>query len=306
LLGLFAAPPAAAQSAADKATARQLMIDGRDLRAAGDAQGALKKFKAADEIMHVPTTGLDLAKTHVLLNQLLEAQEALLAVRRYELKPKDPDAYRAAQAEAAQLEETIAPKIPSLVINVSGPPESAELVVTVDGEAVPRAVLSQPRKINPGKHAVLARAAGHEAAERAVEVKEGETKYVQIALTPAGGAAPAQDPWTKGPAAATGPDTAKGGVPAWAWIAGGVGVVGTGLAIGFGVDLAGVKSDIATQCPNGACPSDAVKSDLTSHYNRSLTLTVLFAAVGAKKVPSTAVLPWVGPGTGGALVTGRF
>src|SRR4051812_23193868 len=72
--------PALAQSSADKAAARQFVIDGREKRDKGDYQGALQNFKAAHDIMHVPTTGLDLAKTQVLLNHLLEGQEALLSV----------------------------------------------------------------------------------------------------------------------------------------------------------------------------------------------------------------------------------
>ncbi|MBB1180651.1 hypothetical protein DSM05_16030, partial [Pseudomonas sp. FW305-3-2-15-E-TSA4] len=48
----FAADP----TAADRETARTLMASGRTKRDAGDLNGALKDFAAADSLMGVPTT----------------------------------------------------------------------------------------------------------------------------------------------------------------------------------------------------------------------------------------------------------
>src|SRR5271157_3775010 len=59
---MLAASGASAQvSAADRETARSMMQEGRDLRDKGDLKGALQRFKAADDIMHVPTTSLEVA-----------------------------------------------------------------------------------------------------------------------------------------------------------------------------------------------------------------------------------------------------
>ena len=58
-------------SAADRQTARTLLIKGRNKLKAGDAEGALADFRAAHAIMHVPPTGLDLARAQVALGQLV-------------------------------------------------------------------------------------------------------------------------------------------------------------------------------------------------------------------------------------------
>src|SRR5271169_6333782 len=69
-------------SAADRETARTLMQQGRELRAKGDLKEALKRFQAADEIMHVPSTGLEVAKSQVAIGELVEARDTIAAIRR--------------------------------------------------------------------------------------------------------------------------------------------------------------------------------------------------------------------------------
>lgn len=325
----FVPRPALAQSSADKTAARQLVIEGREKRDKGDYQGALQNLKAAHDIMHVPTTGLDLAKIQVLLNHLLEGQEALLSVKRYELKPGDPPAFANAQAEGAALEQEIGPRIPSLMVNVGGPSESAELRVRVDGDLVPRAALPLPRKVNPGKHEVTVESPGYEAARQSIDVGERESKVIQIMLARSSGVTLIPQPLQPKEQIApqrngtTGRKTAP-----WAWIAGGVGVASAGASIGLGVDFSSVRNQTsqfaASVCPADKCPNTPENAmqmnDLKAHWNRSLTLTIVFAVVGATGIgvgaygirtsatvqQEMAVLPWLLPGSGGAVVAGRF
>src|SRR5262245_1107365 len=77
-----AAALAAEPSAADRETARTLVIDGRKKFGAGDYEGARKAFQAAHEIMGVPTTALDLAKALEKLGKLVEARTVALEVAR--------------------------------------------------------------------------------------------------------------------------------------------------------------------------------------------------------------------------------
>ena len=80
---LLAAPGASAQvSAADRETARSAMQEGRDLRDKGDLKGALQRFKTADDIMHVPTTSLEVARAQVALGLLIEALDTIAAIRK--------------------------------------------------------------------------------------------------------------------------------------------------------------------------------------------------------------------------------
>ena len=64
-------------TAADRETARTLMDQGNVLKDKGNLEEALKRFKAADEIMHVPTTAVPVAKLQVALGLLVEARDTL-------------------------------------------------------------------------------------------------------------------------------------------------------------------------------------------------------------------------------------
>jgi hypothetical protein len=146
--------PAFAQSAADYATARDLFLEGRNLRDAGKLQDALDKFKAANALVSTPITAIELGRTHELLNQYIEAREAYLSVARLKVDPQESDRARDARKEAPELAEKLRPKVPSLLIKIEAPP-TVTARATVDGSPVPSEALSQPRKLNPGKHAIV-------------------------------------------------------------------------------------------------------------------------------------------------------
>ena len=63
---------------ADLAQARELRNQGRELRAAGDLRGALAKFKAAHAVGQTAVTGIELARTHAALGEIVEAREVCL------------------------------------------------------------------------------------------------------------------------------------------------------------------------------------------------------------------------------------
>src|ERR1700722_14015621 len=87
---LLATTTASAEpTAADRATARTLMQQGRDLRDKGDLKEALKRFQGADDAVHAPSTALELARTQVALSLLVEARDTLAAIRRLPVKPND-------------------------------------------------------------------------------------------------------------------------------------------------------------------------------------------------------------------------
>jgi hypothetical protein len=333
LVALVAGTPrlAAAQepSAADKETARSLLIDGRAKRDAKDYPGALKSLKAAHAIMHVPTTGLDYAQVLEMTGQFVEARSVALEVTRIPAKDNESDAFRDARAAAAALADKLEPRIPSVVINVKGAPNGVEPQVTLDGAAVNVAALGLPRKVNPGTHVLVVAAPGFVRAEKRFILPEGGAPFpVEVALVPEAKAVVVPvTPQGKPP------------IPTWAWVAGGVGVVGLGVGIGFAVDYGSVKSKVSSDCPSNACnPSNfTAATALKSRWNRDVGVmgaglgvgvVGLAAAVygivvrpGARpattgelvpsslpsRVPSLAsVTPWLGPGTGGVAATGAF
>src|SRR5271155_3196834 len=81
-------------TAADRETARTLLQQGREPRERGNQAEALKRFKGAYEIMHVPTTALELARAQVALGRLVEARDTIAAIRQIPERPGDPAPFK--------------------------------------------------------------------------------------------------------------------------------------------------------------------------------------------------------------------
>src|SRR5947199_818929 len=73
-----AASPARAQSPQDRASARHLMDEGDSWVEKKRLDRALEAYEGADALMHVPTTGIEVAKTLAALGRLVEAREKAL------------------------------------------------------------------------------------------------------------------------------------------------------------------------------------------------------------------------------------
>jgi hypothetical protein len=278
LASMVAAPAAAATatSAADRETARSMMQEGRDLRDKGDLKGALQRFKAADDIMHVPTTGLEVARTEVSLGLLVEARDTVAAIHKTQAQPDDPVPFKDARVKADELDSQLEGRIPTLTISVTGAAEGDTPSVSVDGVSLPSSVAALPRKIDPGHHVVSAKAAAGEAKEE-LDIAEGEKKEVSLALL-AGGSGGAGE---ETPGAESRPVVHTPGVLTY----GGIVVAGLGLATGAvtGVLELSKASAVKSECPTKACAPGTPSSDLSSATSLATISTVAFgvAAVGA-------------------------
>jgi hypothetical protein len=323
-----AAGPQSEPSAADRETARALLLDGRAKLQAKDFQGAFRSFKAAHAIMGVPTTGLDLAKAEEALGQLVEARVTALDVTRLPVRPNEPEAFTNARAEAAAFAEKLAERIPSLLITVKPCAPDAAVSVTVDGQRIPPASLSLPRKSNPGAREIKASAPGCAGEARKVDLAEGATVPVEITLAKAA-------PTPKGAPDAAGPATSPSfgerlsSAPAWSLIAAGAGALAVGVSVVFIADYAKTRGTIADDCPNNTCSRYTVAQaeDATARLNRDAALFVTLGAAGVASItaglfgiltsnpkePSgsggdkeSAIAPWVSPRGGGAVLIGSF
>jgi hypothetical protein len=233
LAAVTAATPTLAQpTASDNETARQLLREGVKLRENGALPAAVEKLKGAHALVHTPVTGLELGKTYLLLNQLVEARDVFRDVVRLP-EDRETDRTRAARAEAQAKAEELANRIPSLVLKLSGAPAPGRMTVRVDGEIVPPAALIALRKVNPGKHQVVVEVDGEARARAEVTLAEGETKEAPLALPdlppPSAPAPPIR------PAIAPLPERHFWGAQRVAGaVAGGVGLVGIGVGAAFG------------------------------------------------------------------------
>jgi hypothetical protein len=298
-------------SASERETARSLMADGRDRRARNDLIGALGSFKAADAIMHVPTTALEVIRTEVALGQLVEARGAIREVLRAPVQANEPKPFAAARAAALAMDGDLAARIPSLRLIVENAPPEPH--VRVDGVEIPADALTVPMKVDPGHHVVEG---GSGAARAEVTLAEGENRSVTLTLPPLPVASASVASF------ATEPEAQKPGSHGSSVLAiAGFTTAGAGLAVG---SLSGLFSMQKTSALKGVCDGDQCPASSASDLHAAHTLATVSTAAfvvggvglgvgvvalvfGSKSPEATAraqVTPWVGLGSAG--VRGSF
>ncbi len=179
--GMVMTEPAHAQSAADKATARQLATKGIGLFKKGDFAGAVDKLERAQSLYDAPVHLLYLGRAYVKLNKLVDGAEAYRKLIRSRITADSPQAFRdavvAGQAELPPIE----PQIPSLRIDVK-PEGIADLEITIDGKPVPAAVVGIERPANPGDRVIKISAPGYKPLERTVTLAVAQELAVPFEL----------------------------------------------------------------------------------------------------------------------------
>jgi len=175
------APPAFAQSAADKATARELASSGIKKFKAGDAAAAVKNLKKAQALYDAPIHLLYLARAHAELGELVEAAEAYRLLGRSELSSNAPRVFVQAKTDGAKELEKLEPRLARLTIEIS-PDEIEGLKVTMDDKKLNTAALGVGRATNPGKRTVRATAPGYKDAEGEIELSEGGSETLTLTL----------------------------------------------------------------------------------------------------------------------------
>ncbi len=140
----------AAPTQSDKDKARALIIQGRQHLDAGEPARALPLLKEAHDIMHVPTTALDLMRAYGDLNKLAEARAVGEEAQHMPVLPNEPEAYRDAREQVKQANEALDTQIPLLELTITGAPLD-KVQVTVDRRVVPPGEIDKPIRINPGE-----------------------------------------------------------------------------------------------------------------------------------------------------------
>src|SRR3954466_8294274 len=146
----YAGPVCAEPSAAEKETARALMAEGRELRDRKALREALARFQAADGLMHVPTTALEVARTQVALGLLAEARETVQRLRQVAAREDEPAPFREARASADALHADLKDRIGAMRFVVRGAPAGTVPTITVDSVNIPTVATEMPFRANPG------------------------------------------------------------------------------------------------------------------------------------------------------------
>jgi hypothetical protein len=296
---LFLNATALAQpSAAQRETARALMADARRLRERGDLNGALGRFSAADAIMNVPTTALEVAATQAELGKLVEARESLLRLLAAPPGPGDPEPFSEARAKALALSQQLVARIGSIVVTASDVSEADGLELRLDGEIVRKEVVGLPLRVNPGTHQIAARLQGREF-WRELDVAEGQVIEVPLRFTgappsvvtddhrsppppttleqPGPRVAATRPPSPASTASTSGP---QGTTSQLFYVGAAVGTLGVALGAVGGVSAILHRNSAARGCTNNVCPSVTWR-DLQTAHNMATVSNVGFVIGGA-------------------------
>jgi hypothetical protein len=329
---VFLAPnPCSAQTAQERAGAREAAEAGAEAFDAGKFEQAIDLFKRAESVVHATPHLLYLARSYAQLNQLVQARESYLAI------VSEPpasnasqvlkDTYNTAEAELDKLD----PRVPRVTIVVQG--EGANGVqVVVDNAPFPSALLGVPQPINPGQHLFKATADGAESSPTSLDVREGARETVMLTLRASEGqparsgasAASRSGQDSSDDAAVDSSDSGTRRVVAYSAL--GLGAVGVGLGTLFLVQRNGVQGegdDLFDAC-NPGCSDDEKEAigdkddeaqgklvlSLASYgvgalgIGTGITLLLLDASEGKSETARAGVRPWVGFGSVG--LNGRF
>jgi formylglycine-generating enzyme required for sulfatase activity len=168
-------------SASDKETARALFESGDKAFKEKRFAEARKDFEAAYALVPVPSTGAALARTLAELGQLVEARDVFLAVQRMPATKGEPAPFTKARKEATDRGKELADRIPTIRLSIEGLAAGTALQVFFDGAEIPAAAATAPRKVNPGRHAIVVKAAGY--VDQVVTATVGERGTTELSVT---------------------------------------------------------------------------------------------------------------------------
>lgn len=266
---------------ADKKRARALMSEGDDFASKRDYNHALEKYQAADALMAVPTTSIEVARTLAALGKLVEARDVALKVTRMPVLPKEPDVFAKARQDAQTLADQLATRIPSVEISVNGATPGARLDIRIDGKAVPAAAATLPQKLDPGRHEVVAATPEQPQVSKIVTLAEGAHEKVELDLGPAMPGTTKETSVGTPSSSTTEPVTTRKTSPL-VYI--GFGVGAAGLVVGGVTGFLSMQktSSAKDQCTGNKCPSSA-KDDIDSAKTLATISNIGFgvAIVGA-------------------------
>ncbi len=241
-------PALAEPTAAEKETARTLLLSGREKKKNGQNKEALADFEKAHAIMHVPTTGLDLGKTQEAMGLLVEARQTYLEASRFPKQPNESPAFDRARQDAKKLADGISPRLATLTVSV---PKDAK--VKIDDGEISGSSIGVPLKVNPGKHQIVASLGGDEK-RTSVELTEGETKSIELELAGSPVAPPL--PGDKDKDKDKDKNKSETKMNTLVFVGGGIAVIGIGVGAVTGIMAFSIKSDVESRCTEKKCKEE--------------------------------------------------
>jgi hypothetical protein len=262
--------PALAQDASELKKARAQFQQATELEQAGNWTAALQAFREVGQVRMTPQVRFHIAVCEEKLGRLVAALGG------YELALADAD--KVGSDFKAEVEENVTKlraRIPKLVIERGAGANAA--AIELDGVAVGDSSVGVEVPLDPGPHAVTAKAPNRKPFEASVTLKEEDTTHLEVKLEEI-----PQESFSTGSGA---PPPEKPPSKVVPFVIGGVGVaslIGSGVLFGLRQKT---LSDLEDACgPDGKhCPQSKQSSydDLKFyHYGAEVTLGVGIAALG--------------------------
>jgi hypothetical protein len=335
LIAVTLAAPRNARAQADeqRAAARSLAVEGAKACSDSRWQDCVNLFQRAESVVHAPPHLLYMARAEEKLGHIVRARELYLKITREHLADNAPQAFKESQSAATVGAQKLEPRIAYLTIQLAGDGGKA-VEVSMDGDAVPAALVGVPRPVDPGEHRLEGKGPQLAAAPQTTTLVDGQRGTVTLTFeaVPEAPVAAAVGLQAAPTSAATPQDSGGSSGSSTMRIASyaalGVGVVGLGIGTGFAVSSSSKRSDAdelyAKNCPCGKTdPVAAQIASLDDSARTAGTISIVGFVVGGVGVATGAVLfflsgkknteqsstvtgkitPWVGLGSAGVSGT---
>jgi hypothetical protein len=297
LLSLLAAVPAWGQgpTSEELAAARQLFNEALDLEKDADWAGALAKLEKVAQVKMTPQVRFHVALCHEHLGKLVKA------VNGFELAIQEARAAGVTEVldQAPKRAEALRKRLAHVVLHVKGTVRTSK--VLIDEAPVSLALADTRIPVDPGSHRIEVRRDDEVTFSQDVELREGETHELDIAIDDPEPPPPPPPPLPD-PEPGVTPQEPPSRVPAYATMAVG-GVVLTVSGILFGLreaTIANVRCDDPDEF-TGCDPDDKGTADLARSYDTS---SKVLAGLGGATL-AAGVVWWIVLATGdGASTTG--
>ena len=279
---------------------------------------AISAYRASWEIVASPNTRLQVARCLRELGRVGEAYDELMGAVADGERAASKDQKYARAAEAARVElKALQAQIAFVTVRVDSVPDSTSF--RVGARQMEIADFARPIAVAAGKIQVVARVPGRGAVVKTITLAPGAEGEVAFdfdesapALQPS--AAAASVPSAPTPAASDSSAHESTSLRPYAFIAGGVGVLGLASFAVLGTMNNSKFSDLEDKCQAGNCPADS-QSDIDSgrqlqtFANVGLVVGIVGVGTGAALflLDSGGERPTqVGVGPGSVTVSGRF
>lgn len=290
MAALSAPPPALAAEpdATNLDLARNVAVTGREAFNVGDYETALALFRRAYALFPAPTIGLYEARTLEKMGLLVEAVETYSKMTRLAVPASAPLQFAEAIDTARQEGEALRARIPMLTLELRGAgADDPSLAVTMNGRGVDATDLGRGQNVNPGTYRIVVTLGRQQRASADVTLVPGQSRRVElnVATTPgsaltAGGSAGdvSVDPG------------ARQRIPALAYVAGGVGVVGVTTGVITGLLANDHYAEAEELCESRRCEAGTPGPDAVDAFRTWRLVSSVSYGVGAAGIAAGVVL----------------